>query len=114
MSRYFRIGLIAVAIGGVSLFTYDFLYRKPAELSRVLMGNLIAKPCIGKIELIDDNQRDIYFIMNGTKYSFGKVGRFEIYYYATVGDSLIKEANSKLIKVVKPDGSFKVFVLPYD
>ena len=107
--RYIIIFLWIIALGGVSTFAYLLLYQKPNIMSKAAVEEKIAKPCIGKIELIDSNQRIIYFVVNGERYSFGSVGRLEVYYYATIGDSIIKKANSRMVKVVKPDNSFREF-----
>ena len=78
-------------------------------MSNAIMDDIISKPCIGIIELIYPDQRTIYYRVGGEKYFFSRVGRYEIYDYASVGDSLIKQANSKIIKVVKTDKTFKEF-----
>jgi hypothetical protein len=67
------------------------------------MGEIISRECIGVIEAIDDNQASVYYILEGKRVTFGRVGDKKIYYYANVGDSIIKQSNSSIIKVKKFD-----------
>jgi hypothetical protein len=92
---------------GVSLMlifvvmVYNNLFKEPNAIAKKRLHDAIGKECIGIIEEVDGNQASIYYIVNGEKFSFGKVGREKIYYYAIVGDSIIKNSNSKIIEIKK-------------
>lgn len=72
---------------------------------------MIKNKCIGVVEEIDDNQASVYFIVDGEKYAFGNVGRFEMYNYVQVGDSITKAADSNIVLIKKKNGLEKTFVL---
>lgn len=103
-TRYYYFGAFVIfMLLAIAFNTKLNEFLKPLKKQQVT--EIIKAPCIGIIEEIDDNQATIYYIVNKERFSFSQVGRYEIYVYAQVGDSIIKQSNSKEILIKKSNDS---------
>ncbi len=104
--------IIAIIITVIfSIFFYIKINPSIKNLRDKKNDDIINKQCIGVIENIDDGQATIYYEVKGQRYSFSSVGRYEIYYYASIGDSIVKKAESSKITIFKPNGDYKEFLI---
>ncbi len=110
MKLYRTIRIVFISLFSLLIVGTIILIRYTNDIGEEYRKSIIERECVGIIDSIDMFQASKYFYVQGDKYAFGRIGR-KMVQYTNVGDSIIKEANSSDILIVKSTGEKRKFMI---